>query len=295
MPNWDDYRYFLAVANAGTLSGAARELHVSQPTVGRRISELEKQLDLILFDRLTEGYRLTVAGGDVLRQARLMEVQASRIELSARTEERSADRVCVSASEGLSFAIVTTLMGRFAAKFPDIGVDLIISNHAADILRHEAHIAVRMGNPGSEALIGRKVGVARIGLFGHDAYLSRAGLPETLEDLGDHAIIESTGDIQSLPQSVWLRQTAGGARAAYSSNSIVNQTRALGDGVGLLALPTYLAQDLPGVRRVLADSYDEELDVWILTERRLKARPAVAAMLSYLTEEIGQSLRRISV
>ena len=294
MSNWDDYRFLLAVADAGSLSGAARALQVTQPTVGRRISDLERALGLELFDRVREGYRLTGQGERVCAQARLMELQATRIELAARTPGAAPDRVCVTASEGLCYAMVTTLLARFSADHPAIGLDLIISNQAADILRHEAHIAVRMGDPRSEALLGRRIGAARFGLYGHDGYLARHGFPETPEDLANHAIIESTGDITALPQAVWLRTTAQGARVAYSSNSLVNQTRALSDGVGLLALPTYLAQDLVGVRRVLANVYNPEMDVWILTERRLRGRDWVGRVLDYLTEEIGATLKRVT-
>ncbi len=294
MTNWDDFRFLLAVAEAGSLSGAARSLKVTQPTVGRRITELERQLGLNLFDRVTEGYRLTDAGHRICAQARLMEMQAARIQIAARAHDLGGERVCISASEGLSYAIVSTLMARFAAAHPDIGLDLIISNRAADILRHEAHIAVRMGDPNNDVLIGRKLGVARFGLFGHDAYLARVGFPERPEDLEEHSIIESTGDIATLPQAVWLRETARGARVSYSSNSIVNQTRALLEGVGLLSLPTYLAQDLVGVRRVLANSYNPDIDIWLLTERRLTTRPSVRTVLDFMATEIAASLRRIS-
>jgi DNA-binding transcriptional LysR family regulator len=294
MSNWDDYRFLLAVADTGSLSGAARALKVSQPTVGRRVSEIEQRLDARLFDRLPEGYRLTEAGARIAAQVRLMEIQADRIELTARAPEIRGHRVCVSASEGLAHAIVTPLLSHFRVENPEIEIDLMISNRSADILRREADIAIRIGSPGSDALIGRRLGSARFGIYGHDSYLARHGVPESPEDLNAHTVIESTGDIAGLPQVVWMRENAPRAEVAYSSNSILNQMQALSLGTGLLALPTYLAVDMTRVRRVLADHYDREVDIWMLTEKRVKDQEAIRAVLDYLGAEIRDALRRVA-
>ncbi len=293
MVNWDDYRYVQAVAETGSLSGAARQLSVSQPTVGRRISDLERRLDARLFERIPDGVRLTEAGGRIAAQVRQMSLQAERIEMTARSRDTGANRICVSASEGLAYAIVTPLLSRFRVENPDVEIDLVISNRAADILRREADVAIRIGSPGSDALIGRKLGSARFGIFGHDSYLARHGVPKEPQDLNDHIIIESTGDIAALPQVVWLREQASRAEIAYSSNSILNQMQALSLGVGLLGLPTYLAEDMSRVRRILGNHYNREVDIWMVTERRVREQASIRAVLDFLGAEIGAALRRL--
>lgn len=295
MRSWDDYRVLLTVAESGSFTRAAKSLGVTQPTVTRRITEIEAQLGFELFDRLTDGVRATEAGARICAQAHLMRAQADQIERSAQGLATGSDRVCVAAPEGLSYALVTPLLSRFAQSHPDIGVDLLIANRPVDILKHEAHIAVRMGDPHSDYLIGKRAGHVHLGLFGHERYFAEHGFPESTACLTDHRIIESTGELANIPQAVWLREHADAAIVAYSSNSIVNQTRALSDGAGLLALPTFLAQDMPGIRRVLKDFYAETIDVWVLTDKNLRQRKSVSALITFLTEEISKSLSRISV
>jgi DNA-binding transcriptional LysR family regulator len=295
MGNWDDYRFVLAVAETGSLSGAARHLKVSQPTVGRRITEIEQRLEARLFERMPDGYRLTDAGERIAAQVRLMGLQAERIEMTARSPEAKTDRVCLTASEGIAHAIVTPLLSQFRIENPEVEIDLLISNRSVDILRREADIAIRIGAPGSDALVGRRLGVAHFGLFGHDSYLAQRGVPMVPADLNDHTIIESTGDIAGLPQVVWLRENAAQAEVAYSSNSILNQMQALSMGVGLMTLPTYLAEDMSRVRRVLGDVYNRDVDIWILTEKRVKDEPVIRAALDFLGTEISAALKRLPV
>ncbi|MEL7471362.1 MAG: LysR family transcriptional regulator [Pseudomonadota bacterium] len=295
MRNWDDYRLLLAVAESGSFTRAARALGVTQPTVTRRITEMEAQLGVELFDRMPDGVRTTEAGGRICSQAHIMRAQAEQIERSVRGIATGSDRVCVAAPEGLSYAVITPLLARFCRENNDTGVDLLISNRPVDILKHEAHVAVRMGDPHADYLVGRRAGCTGLGLFGHERYFEQHGYPGTLDCLENQSIIESTGDLANIPQALWLRENAVAARIAYSSNSIVNQTRALADGVGLLALPVFLAQDMPGIRRVLPQVYSEEIDVWVLTEKRLRERRPVALLIDFLAREISATLSRLSV
>ncbi|MEO1491302.1 MAG: LysR family transcriptional regulator [Pseudomonadota bacterium] len=295
MSNWDDYRFVLAVAETGSLTSAARQLKVSQPTVGRRITEIEQRLEARLFERVPDGYRLTDAGTRIASQVRLMGLQAERIEMTARAPETRSDRVCLTASEGIAHAIVTPLLSQFRIENPEVEVDLLISNRSADLLRREADIAIRIGAPGNDTLIGRRLGQAHFGLFGHDSYLARRGMPLMPDDLNAHTIIESTGDIAGLPQVVWLRENAPKAEIAYSSNSILNQMQALSMGVGLMTLPTYLAEDMSRVRRVLGDHYNRDVDIWILTEKRLKDEPVIRSVLDFMGNEIQSALKRLPV
>ena len=295
MSNWDNYRYLLALERARSFSGAARELGVSQPTVSRRMFELEAALGVPLLERLPEGVRFTAAGAKLCEGARLLERHATQLELNARDGlEQDYARVRLTASEGVCFAFLTQLIARFRDEKPDIAVDLLISNRPADIMRREADIAIRLGDPKDDNLVGRTIATARFGLYGHDGYLARFGVPLSAADLSGHHVIESTGAIAQLPQAIWLREHAPHARVGYSSNSIVNQLRALSFGMGLLAIPTYLAEDLVEIRRVLADSFSLTTDVWLLSERRTMDNPAIRTLLDYLAAEIPRSLDRLS-
>lgn len=295
MANWDDYRYLLAVGEAGSFSAAARHLGVSQPTVSRRIVELERRLGVTLFERLPEGPKISSAGDRMVQQIRMLADQAASIELAAR-EGASAQmtRVRITASEGIAQALITPLIARFRSKNPDIGIDMNVSSRAADIRRSEADIAVRIGDPVDDNLIGRRVGDAFFGLYGHDTYLARTGSITSLDDLQEHTILESTGEIAHLPQAVWLRAQAHEAAIAYSSNSLLNQLGALQNGMGVMTLPTYLAAGLADLRRILARLYNPSADVWLLCERARKDDPSVRRVLDMFAHELPRLLERIA-
>ncbi|MEM7060818.1 MAG: LysR family transcriptional regulator [Pseudomonadota bacterium] len=295
MSNWDDYRYLLAVGEAGSFSAAARKLGVSQPTVSRRIVELERRLGVTLFERLPDGPRISSAGGRMVQHIKTLAEHAETIEMVAR-EGASAEmlRVKITASEGIAQALITPLIARFRDKNRDVGVDLNVTSRAADIRRSEADIAIRIGDPVDDNLIGRRVGATFFGLYGHDSYLARVGSPKTPQDLDDHSIIESTGEIAHLPQAVWLRAQANSSPISYSSNSLLNQLGALQSGMGLMTLPTYLAASLTDVRRVLNRHYNPSADVWLLSDRGRKDDPGVRRVLNMFSFELPRLLGRIS-
>jgi len=293
--NWDNCRFLAALETCGSFSAVARELRVSQPTVARRLSELEADLGVILFERLPDGVKLTAIGKRICQGAHLMDRQAAQIELEARDgDQLSSARVRLTVSEGIAFAFLTELIARFCREQQDIAVDLLISNRPANIVSHEADIAVRLGDPKDENLIGRRVAEVAFDIYGHDLYLAEHGSPSEAADLAAHKIIESTGEIANLPQAVWLRKLASGAGVAYSANSLVNQIRALTQGLGLLALPCYLAVDLVGIRRVAINQPSPTADIWLLTERTIREQPAVGALFAYLAAEIPKMMDRLS-
>ncbi|MEL6962733.1 MAG: LysR family transcriptional regulator [Pseudomonadota bacterium] len=293
--NWDNYRFLVALEVCGSFSAVARELKVSQPTVARRLNELEDDLGVTLFERLPDGVTMTAIGKRICQCAHLMNRQATQIQMEARDgDQATSARVRLAASEGIAFAFLTQLIARFCRDQPDIGVDLQISNRPADILNREADIAVRLGDPKDENLIGRRVAEVAFDIYGHDLYLADHGSPSQAEDFAAHKIIESTGEIANLPQAIWLRNLAAGAGVAYSANSLVNQVRALTQGLGLLALPCYLAVDLVGIRRVAINQPSPTADIWLLTERRIRDQPAVGALFAYLASEIPKMMDRLS-
>lgn len=295
LPNWDDYRILFTVSETGSFAAAARSLGVSQPTVSRRMTELERQLGVCLFDRTPDGQRVSEAGTLICRQVRLLAQQAARIEMTARDGGPAGhDRVRVTASEGIAQAIVTPVISRLREGSASLGIDLIVTPRAADVRRHEADVAVRIGEPLDQALVGRRVGIAYFALYAQDEYLAIHGVPRTPEDLELHSIIESTGEIAHLPQATWLRANASSAKVTYSSNSILNQIGALQRGMGILALPTYLGTDLHGVRRVLSQHYNPTIDVWMLTEQSRREAPEVRAVLDLFAREIPRLLDRIA-
>lgn len=291
MKDWDDYRYFLAVAEAGTLSAAAQVLGASQPTIGRRIAELEKRLDSKLFHRSPSGYLLTELGQLVLERVRVIEAEAQWIERKVSYSDKAPEgRVILTTTEDIGYFCLAPLLGEFHAEHPDIDLDLIIAYHAIDLLAGEADIALRVGNPKSAQLVGRRLCKARFGLFASESYLARHPTPRTTEDLNRHSVIESVRQLNNFSQSTWLRRHSEHGRVAFSCDNLMVQLSALEAGLGIIALPHYMFTRNTKVRWILADEFDMTLDVWLLTPKDLRRVPRVRAVLDFLSERLPDLL-----
>ncbi len=294
--DWDTYRYFLAVADTGSLSAAARSLKVSQPTVGRQVQVLEQALNVRLFDRRPDGYAMTEAGARILELVRDVEGAMQVIERRVGGENgKLAGKVRVTASEGIGTYWMPEHVHRLAQLYPDIEIELLVCVPTLDLARHQADIAIRLGAPGDDDLIGRCVGKACFGLFGAASYLEQHGEPRQLEDLAHHDVIESIGEIANLPQVKLLRgYSAGIRRSGFACDNLLTQFSAMVAGCGLLAVPLYMAAAAPGIRRVLADSFDLEVDLWLLTHRDHKETARVRAVVDHLCDALRLDQERLS-
>ena len=190
-PDWNLYRSFLAVVDSGSLSGAARDLGLAQPTVARHIEALEAALGGgPLFTRSGAGLRPTRAAHVIAPIARAM---ASSAEALVRTAAGDAEQergvVRITASQIVGSEILPPLLRDFHEAHPGIAIELALTNTVEDLLRRDADIAVRMSQPTQEALLARKIGSARLAFFAHRRYVERHGLPTSFDDLLAHSVI----------------------------------------------------------------------------------------------------------
>ena len=287
MDDWDDYRFFLAVSETGSLSAAARKLGVTQPTVGRRVNDLEKRLGARLFDRMSHGYELTAAGQRISELAARIECTAFAIEQRVSGEDAQLNgRVSITTAEGMGICWLAPRLPKLRERYPDIDIELVVGVGVLDLVRREADIALRIGNPGCVELVGRRIGDVHCGLYASESYLARHGEPAALEDLSRHTIIESVRDIANLAQARRLREVAKDAGVGVRCNNLTAQIAAARAGLGILALPDYMVGGASGLRRILAASFDSKLDLWLLTHRDLRRTARIRAVLDFLAEEI---------
>src|SRR5262249_35956460 len=163
---WDDVRFFLAVARAGSLSGAARILSVGHVTVGRRITILEKRLGATLLHRTPDGFAVTPAGDAVLRQCIAMETAALDLErVAAGRDSLAAGSMRLTATEALARQVIAPAIAELRKSHPDLRVDLAVGVRSLDIARREADLAVRVGRPSGSGLVCRKLGEVGYSLY----------------------------------------------------------------------------------------------------------------------------------
>src|SRR5215471_6648438 len=176
---WDDVRFFLAVARAGSLSAAARMLGVGHVTVGRRVALLEKRLGVTLLNRTPDGFSTTSAGQAILRQCTEMESAARNLErIAAGRDSLVTGSVRLSATEALAHQVIVPAIAALRQVHPDLQVDLVASVRSLDIARREADVAVRFARPTASELVCRKLGEVGFSLYASHRYLAEHGVPK---------------------------------------------------------------------------------------------------------------------
>jgi DNA-binding transcriptional LysR family regulator len=271
---WELYRSFLGVLQEGSLSGAARALGITQPTVGRHISAVEKAFGLALFSRSQSGLLPTEAALALRPYADAMRSTAAALRRTADSQgEGVRGTVRISASEVVGVEVLPPLVARLRQAHPRLTVELVMSNRVQDLLRREADIAVRMAAPRQELLIARRVGAVALGLFAHRSYLARHGTPKTVPELGRHALIGFDEDTPFLRAA--RKAMPAWNRAAFSlrTDSDVGQLALISAGCGIGICQVALAGRNVDLVRVLPHKLEVKLDTWVTMHEDLRNGP----------------------
>jgi DNA-binding transcriptional LysR family regulator len=287
-PDWSLYRSFLAVAEHGSLSAAARAIGSSQPTLGRHIEALEQSLGAALFTRSPGGLRPT---DQALMLKPYAEAMAAAAEAIVRTASGEADSdagvVRVTASEIVGAEVLPPLLTMFRAEHPRTTVELVLSNKQEDLLRREADIAVRMARPTQDALLAKRIGSVRLYMYGHKRYLAARGTPKTVEDLMDHTLIgfdrQPAVNIDTLNAGFGLDITR--ETFAIRTDSDIAQLALLRSGYGLCPCqPAVADRDLVPV---LTDQFFWDLEVWVCMHEDLRATRRMRLMFDHLVNGLA--------
>lgn len=289
MLDWTSLRDFLAVAEAGSLSAAAKGLRVSQPTVSRRIAALEGDLDARLFNRTARGLELTEAGEKILSHARRMNQEAQAVARAATGIDSGLEgTVRFSMTEGIGVEWLTGELAEFRRAYPGIRIEVLIDNAAANLLRREADIAVRLFRPEQANLIARKVGLHAIGLFAAKDYLAKRGTPARIEDLAAHDFIGFDEAYLQMSQARWLAKHVPADRVIYSSNSLLGQLAATRAGLGIGAHSCLIGNRDASLSRVLPEIEAARQEVWLVTHSDLRRSARIRAAFDYFVDVIGR-------
>lgn len=240
--DWDDLRYFLRAAHAGTLAGAARAMGVEHSTIGRRLTALERALGGPLFVRAPDGLHLTPLGTTLLPLVEDVE----RAVLSVHTSTQPA-RVRLAMPTGFT-KLFSANVGRLREAHPQLTLELVTGARTVDLKRGEADLAIRSG-PIDHELIARPLGESGWSLYAAPVYLARHREPIDLDDLSGHEIIGFDPLLADAPPALWLEQHARGATVVLRSREMADMQAAALSGAGLALLPCLGADDEPGLIR----------------------------------------------
>jgi DNA-binding transcriptional LysR family regulator len=282
MIDWENIRHFLAVAQSGTLSGAARNLKVDHATVSRRLAALEVALDVRLVDRLPRSCRLTAIGKRVFERAVEMEAGAHGIARLAKAAHAPlVGGVTLSAPPVLVAHLLAEHLARFRAENPEIRLSLSAQGQQVSLSRREADVAVRLVRPDEAGSVSRKVGTMAFGLYAHRSYAHLAA-PERWQFI---AFDQSFAD---MPQQSWLLGIAGDRPVACELNHISEHLIAVRAGVGVAGLPRFLGDRDHDLVRIDEDVPPFARDIWLVVHRDLRRTPAVRAVMNFVAVVISE-------
>ncbi|MEO6104143.1 MAG: LysR family transcriptional regulator [Pseudoxanthomonas sp.] len=268
---WDLYRSFLAVLEASSLSGAARALGTTQPTIGRHVAALEKSLSLTLFTRSQAGLTPTDSAHELKGYAEAMRSNAAALRRAAESQgEGIRGTVRIAASEVIGIEVLPPLVAKLQEAHPLLKIELLLSNRLQDLLRREADIAVRMTQPKQDQLVARRVGAVELGLYAHQDYLQKKGWPSTLADLRSHALIGFDEETPFLRDArkllpVWERDAF-----SLRADSDVAQLALIRAGAGIGICQVAIAMRSTMLQRVLPDQVSIPLDTWLTMHEDLR-------------------------
>lgn len=287
-PDWDFYRSFRAVMTEGSLSGAARALALTQPTIGRHVDALERSLGVPLFTRSPQGLSPTEAAIELLPHVEAMAAAAEAVLRRASGEAQEArGTVRVTASEVMGGLVLPPILAAFRRDQPGIAIELALSNRNEDLLRREADIAVRMADPTQEALVARRVGRVRIGLYAHRAYVARHGAPRDLDELARHKMIGFDRD----PQMERLMRASGlpfdRDLFALRTDSDLAAIQALRAGFGIGACQHAIAGADPDLVPLLGGRDLFAFPIWLVMHEDLRHSLRVRLLYDHLAEALA--------
>jgi len=281
---WDDVRFFLAVARAGSLSGAARVLAVGHVTVGRRIALFEKRLGVTLLNRTPDGFTVTSAGDAILRECMAMENAALNLErIAAGRDSLVAGSVRVTTTEALAYQVVAPAIATLREAYPGLQVDVVVGVRSLDIARRDVDLAVRFVRPSAPDLICRKLGEVGFTLYASKRYLTRAGIPRRGQGLAGHDLITFTGaPVATSP--FFLGESLDGARIALRCDNPLIQRTAAANDVGIAELACFLGDCFPDVIRVWPHEEPACRTAWLILHQDMRRSARVRAVSAAITE-----------
>lgn len=293
MIDWNDLRYFLAVAETGSTLAAGRALRTSQTTVARRIAALEQATELALFERRQAGYRLTPAGEALLARARAVQDAADGFAEAAASQSRDVEgTVRLTCEEILAVTVLPPILRDLHDAFPAIRIELDPADEHRDLGAGQADVALRSAKQlEGGGLVARRIGDNPWTLYCSRAYAAAHGVPHSLRDLPGHALIGGGGEGVWQAYRAWLEAHGLEGAVTMQYGSVTGLLAAVRAGSGLTVLPGFVADQDPDLIRCLPPLEEHRPSLWLLTHERLRHTPRIRAVMDFLADRLTQLAR----
>ena len=295
--DWDKLRIFHAVAEAGSFTHAGESLNLSQSAVSRQISALEESLNVSLFHRHARGLILTEQGELLYRTAHEVFAKLAMAEAQlSESKDRPKGQLKVTTTVALGSTWLTPRMGEFLDVYPDVTVDLLLDDRELDLSMREADVAIRMAPPRQPELIQRHLMTVHLNIYAAPAYITRYGLPKTVEELDNHKVIVY-GEATRPPvpdTNILMRLGVKGderRRPSLTVNNVYAIQRAAEAGLGLAALPEFMVQGSSNLVRVLPEVEGPRIDAYFVYPEELRNSKRIQVFRDFLLRKVAETER----
>ena len=295
MLDWNDLRYFLAVAQHGSTLAAGRALRVSQTTVARRIAALEEAIGFPLFEKRQAGYSLTPAGEGLLDRARQVDIAATSFVEAAAAEKRdTSGTVRITTQEIFAVSLLAPMLRELHERHPEILIELDDSQDLRDLGEGEADIALRsaVGDRGA-GVVGRRLCTDDWTLYCSRDYAAKHGVPRNRSQLKKHAFIGGGGPKLWRAYSAWLHDLGLDDRIIMHHASAMGMMSAIRSGLGIAVLPCIVADAESDLIQCVPPKDDHGRSMWLVTHERVRHTPRVRVVIDFLYEKIARHIRQL--
>lgn len=287
--DWNQVRAFLATAEEGSLSAAARVLKQTQPTLSRQVTALEERLGVTLFDRGHRTIQLTHAGTELLEHVRAMADAAGRVSLVASGQSQAVEgHIRITATELLASYHLPAMLQTLREQAPGLVIDVVASDEIRDLMQREADIAIRHAEPNQPDLIAKRIANGGAGMYAARKLLDRVGTPQSVADLDDYDFVGIENMSAWLDgindQGLDLRLEQFRANSS-SGNAMLAMIRA---GLGIGFLPSQTAEQFDDLVHLLPDAFNPEFPIWLVSHRELQTSRRIRVVFDHLAEGLAR-------
>jgi DNA-binding transcriptional LysR family regulator len=287
MLSWDDFRYVKAIADTRSLAGAAELLSVNHSTVFRRLGQIERQLGSRLFERGRAGYALTACGEQMVDLAERMGEDIIAFERKVTGQDlRPSGELRITTSDVLLLHLLSHVLIDFRRTYPEIVLDIVVSNQRLNLSKRDADVAVRATYHNPEPLAGSNIARIAWAVFGPTALAEQPFDPEV--DTRRHDWIAFADPVAIAKAMRWLKEHVGEKRIVCKVNTMVGLAEAAAGGMGLVLLPCYAGRSVAGLAQLSPPLPELEGELWLLTHPDLRNTARVRAFLDFCADEIAR-------
>jgi len=279
--NWDDLKYFLALARAGTLLETSKKLKCGVATISRKIDRLELAFNTSLFLRHQSGYTLTDEGEALIAKAELLENTALELSSQLTNNTNLTGTVRLATAENLANNLIIPNLPQFRKKYPGIKLEIATDITTVNIHKRDADLAIRMSRPNSGNLVIQKIATMVYGLFASTEYLNKRKESSNNDYFKNDKFIGWDQKYENLPAAKWILKNVKSSNISMTTTSLMGQIMAAKAGLGIVIIPRFLADKK---LKLIKQEVKVSQDIWLVTHKDLQNSNKTKAVANFLKD-----------